>query len=214
MLPAPKAALERTEKKYYDQLIQSVFEPECADAGSHSIVAISSVSAGAGASFVTREIGLELARYEEGKVAIVDADRLQTITKSELEKWLKLAEAAGTGLFCLKNEVNVPGGEPTKAHRNADSWRKDAKFRRECLQLLGARFKYVLIDCHVAGASAALTKMAKLLDGVVLVASAGQTRKDEIYRAERIVEAAQGKILGLILNKRTYPIPGWLYRRI
>lgn len=214
MLPAPKAALEQTDKNCYDQLIQSVFEADRADTGSHSIVAISSVSAGAGASFVIREIGFELARYEDGKVAIVDADRLQTITKPELEKWLKLGEVAGTGLFWLKNEPNFSSDEPKKARRNADSWRKDAKFRRECLQLLGARFKYVLIDCHVAGTSAALTAMAKLVDGVVLVASAGQTRKDEIYRAERIVEAAQGKILGLILNKRTYPIPGWLYRRI
>ena len=45
------------------------------------------------------------------------------------------------------------------------------------------------------------------MDGVVIVAAAGQTRRDEIRRAGRVVEMAQGKVLGYVLNKRKYPVP-------
>lgn len=214
MLPAPKAALVKADNSYYDGLVQEVFEPACSEVGKASIVAFSSISAGAGASFVVQEIASELARYEDGKVAVVDARRLQTITEPELEQWLKLGKAAESGLFWLKNETESYAGGITKPRKIVISRQSDAKFRKECLRLLGKHFKYVLIDCHTVGNSPALTAMAKLVDGIVLVASAGQTRRDEIYRAERIVEAAQGKVLGLILNKRKYPIPGWLYGRI
>ena len=214
MLPAPKAALVEVGNSYYDGLLQGVFEPACSEAGKASIVAFSSISAGAGASFVVQEIASELARYEDGKVAIIDAERLQSITKPELEKWLKLGDAAESGLFWLKNEIERSAGDITKARKKVTFRQGDGKFRQECLRLLGKHFKHVLIDCHTVGNSPALTATAKLVDGIVLVASAGQTRRDEIYRAERIVEAAQGKVLGLILNKRKYPIPGWLYKRI
>jgi len=52
------------------------------------------------------------------------------------------------------------------------------------------------------------------VDGVAVVVAAGQTRRDEILNAQRTIEQAGGKFLGFVLNKRRYPVPEWLYRRL
>jgi protein-tyrosine kinase len=214
MLPAPKTAVTKADKGYYDQVVHSIFQPGDSEAKNTSIIAFSSVSAGAGTSFVVQEIGLELARYERGRVAIVDVYRLQTISKPDLQEWARLCAASESELFWLKTDTATLDKDKTKSGKKATLWQRDVTFRRSCLQLLREHFSYVLIDCHSVNSPTTLTVMAKLVDGVVLVTSAGQTRCDEIRRAEQVVEMAQGNILGLVLNKRKYPIPGWLYERI
>jgi protein-tyrosine kinase len=214
MLPAPKTAVTKADNGYYDQVVHSIFQPGDSETRKNSIIAFSSVSARAGVSFVVREIGLELARYERGRVAIIDVHRLQTISKPDLQEWARLCAASESGLSWLKSDTESSDQDKTKSGKKATLWQSDVVFRRSCLQLLREHFNYVLIDCHSVNSPTTLTVMAKLVDGVVLVASAGQTRCDEIRRAEQVVEIAHGNILGLVLNKRKYPIPGWLYGRI
>jgi Mrp family chromosome partitioning ATPase len=48
----------------------------------------------------------------------------------------------------------------------------------------------------------------------VIVVEAGESRRDEILNAQRTIEASGGKFLGFVLNKRRYPVPGWLYKRL
>ena len=52
------------------------------------------------------------------------------------------------------------------------------------------------------------------VDGVAVVVEAGQTRREEILNAQRTIENAGGKFLGFVLNKRRYPVPEWLYKRL
>jgi len=215
MLPPPKAAVRNNEDAaYYDQLIHGVFQPGHLQENKSSVIAFTSASTGAGASMVAQEIGLELARYEQERTAIIDVRRLQTISKPDLEKWAKLCAATGTGLSYLKDEVEIPVNGKLKSRKKATPWQGDVAFRQGCLQLLRKYFNHVLIDCHSVNSPTVLTVMAKLVDGVVVVVSAGQTRREEIQRAEQVVEMAQGKVLGFVLNKRRYPVPGWLYGKL
>jgi hypothetical protein len=43
---------------------------------------------------------------------------------------------------------------------------------------------------------------------------ADRTQKEQLSYAERTVESAKGKILGLVFNKRSYLVPDWLSRRM
>jgi Mrp family chromosome partitioning ATPase len=52
------------------------------------------------------------------------------------------------------------------------------------------------------------------VDGVAVVVEAGQTRRGEILNAQRTIENAGGEFLGFVLNKRRYPVPEWLYKRL
>lgn len=214
MLPAPKPVAAEADSGCYDQLVHSIFQPDHSEAKTNFVVAFTSVSAKAGTTFTVQKIGSELARYEGIKVAIIDAHRLQTISKQDLEKWIRLCAATDSGFFWLKDDVDTLDNRRTKSRRTATRWQRDVKFRHDCLQLLGKHFKHVLIDCHSVNTPNTLTVMAEVVDGVVLIAAAGQTRRNEIHRAERVVEMAKGRILGLILNKRKYPVPDWLYGRI
>jgi len=56
--------------------------------------------------------------------------------------------------------------------------------------------------------------LASSVDGVVVVVEAGQSRREEITNAQRTIEQAGGKFLGFVLNKRRYPVPEWLYKRL
>ncbi len=52
------------------------------------------------------------------------------------------------------------------------------------------------------------------VDGVVLVVRAGHTRREVVQHAAEQIRLHGGKILGVVLNRRRYVIPNFLYRRL
>jgi Mrp family chromosome partitioning ATPase len=48
----------------------------------------------------------------------------------------------------------------------------------------------------------------------VLVLKANSTRKDRARNAVRDLQAAKVKVLGAVLNQRTFPIPDKLYNKL
>src|SRR5689334_20165674 len=122
MLPAAKAAVMDDDVDYYGQLIHGVFKPGNLPVEKAPIIVFASASKEAGTSFITREIGLELARYGKGRIAIIDARRLQSISKSDLEMWAKLCATAESGVSWLKTEAEVPVNNKPSSRKKASSW--------------------------------------------------------------------------------------------
>jgi Mrp family chromosome partitioning ATPase len=52
------------------------------------------------------------------------------------------------------------------------------------------------------------------VDGVIMVVESGKTREQVAVRAKKELEEAGGKVLGVVLNKRKFHIPEWIYRRL
>jgi Mrp family chromosome partitioning ATPase len=75
-------------------------------------------------------------------------------------------------------------------------------------------FDCVLIDCPSLESSLDVLRIAPASDGVVIVVEAGRTSREQLARASQVVREAKGTLLGFVLNKRRYPIPGWLYRML
>ena len=76
------------------------------------------------------------------------------------------------------------------------------------------RFQYVVIDAPpLQGYPESLVLSGKA-DGVILVVEAEKTRKQNALWAKQQIESAGGRLLGVVLNKRKYYIPKWLYERI
>jgi polysaccharide biosynthesis transport protein len=73
---------------------------------------------------------------------------------------------------------------------------------------------HVLIDAPAVNVNAAAQALGAITDGVLLVTRAGATRREAIAEAKKRIELAQGRLIGLVLNMRTFPVPGWLYRRM
>ncbi len=79
---------------------------------------------------------------------------------------------------------------------------------------LREKFDYVLIDSAAVGVNPETSTLSDMVDAVVLVVRHGGTRREVVRRAKDLVERAGGKILGVVLNKRKFPIPEFLYRRL
>jgi protein-tyrosine kinase len=97
---------------------------------------------------------------------------------------------------------------------------------RECLNLLNcdrmkeriaelrSAFDYVLIDAPPLNSYADAMVFGRLADGVVLVLEANATRREAALRVAESLQATRIPVLGAVLNKRTFPIPSALYKRI
>jgi capsular exopolysaccharide synthesis family protein len=79
---------------------------------------------------------------------------------------------------------------------------------------LRSNFEYVLIDAAPVGVYPECVVLCDKVDGVVLVVRYGSTRREIVKRAKEIITRADGKVLGVVLNRRTFPIPEFLYRKI
>ena len=82
------------------------------------------------------------------------------------------------------------------------------------LQYAKDQFHTVFIDIPPLLESPEGISLCKLCDAVVLVVRAGKTRWHAVRDARRLLELSGVNVLGGVLNKRQYPIPDWLYRKI
>jgi hypothetical protein len=89
-------------------------------------------------------------------------------------------------------------------------WRANRSYRKQFLDMLRDRFSYILLDCPSLKESKDILGLTRLVDGFVLVVEANKTSKGQLAHLERTIGNAGGKIFGSLLNKRTYPVPGWL----
>jgi capsular exopolysaccharide synthesis family protein len=77
---------------------------------------------------------------------------------------------------------------------------------------LKAEFDYVLLDGPPVNLYVDATLLGRLAEGIVLVLGANSTRREAARKAKESLESAKVRLLGAVLNKRTFPIPEALYR--
>ena len=104
----------------------------------------------------------------------------------------------------------LPSGEaPVGAQRITVSDRM--RFRVTELRKL---FDYVLIDAPPIGSCSDALLFGQVVDGFVLIVEANLTRRENARIAKETIDSAHVKLLGVILNNRTFPIPESLYRKL
>ena len=80
------------------------------------------------------------------------------------------------------------------------------------LEDMTKRADYVLIDCPPVQQSGFAAVVGRHADGMFLVIEAGRTSRTEIQGALTSLSLHSVPVLGLVLNKRKYPIPKAIYR--
>ncbi len=76
---------------------------------------------------------------------------------------------------------------------------------------LRAEFDYVLIDAPPLARYGDALALGKFTDGMIMILEANSTRREVAVTVSENLRAAGIKILGAVLNKRTFPIPERLY---
>jgi Mrp family chromosome partitioning ATPase len=79
---------------------------------------------------------------------------------------------------------------------------------------LRAEFDYVLIDAAAISYCNDATVLACATDGLVLVLKANSSRRESARKAIHDLRAAKARVLGAVLNQRTFPIPQSIYNRL
>ena len=196
--------------------------------GSHNLragaaLAFASASTGDGAGKVAQLFAAELARHTARRTLVIDSKRLQGLG---VEDYLQMPWNCNP--TNVDNLWMLPAQRSKRRHGRED--RGDCSNRSFLMRVpkdgeevdtgLGAvdalrvSFDNILIDCGSVADSTDAAMLGASVDGVVVVVDAGESRRDEIINAQRMIEAAGGKFLGFVLNKRRYPVPEWLYRRL
>jgi protein-tyrosine kinase len=75
-------------------------------------------------------------------------------------------------------------------------------------------FDYTIFDAAPLPSFAESRVLCKKVDGVVLVIESGKIRKQVAQRAIKELEDAGARILGVVVNRRKYYIPDWIYKRL
>jgi capsular exopolysaccharide synthesis family protein len=73
---------------------------------------------------------------------------------------------------------------------------------------------WVLFDSSPINTCNDAVALSSEVDGVVLVVRAEKTRWEAAEHAAQKLKNAGGNIVGVVLNGRRMPIPGWIYRRL
>lgn len=116
-----------------------------------------------------------------------------------------IVQPASNGAFDV---VHVGESDPVKIQVNLD--------RTFPMLLQKALLKYdtVLVDSPPVVGSPEVPPMTAAVDGVVLVVRAGKTKREVVQRSLDMIGQFDAHVLGLVLNRKKYYIPDFIYRRL
>lgn len=192
-------------------------------------IAVTSSHKREGVSTVSANLAITLARRTRQPVLLVDAalhaPSVHRTFRAELSPGLaeKLLDADSNGMQSsdVPNlSVLTAGYTGERAYRGARGVTKHAVFdlfARDFGRLLGEwkrKYRYVVIDLPAVGELSLVPHLASECDGALLVVAADGRRWQVVRHAKDQLDASGAKLLGVVLNKRRYAIPGWLYRTL
>ncbi|MFH1313602.1 MAG: CpsD/CapB family tyrosine-protein kinase [Candidatus Eisenbacteria bacterium] len=185
---------------------------------SSRVLLVSSSIAGEGTTETVVGLGLTLAVVLGRKTAIVDCNShhpdLHTrfgTPKEGLNEYLQGEIPIERALV----NTTVPNLHVMPLGENFDTLTSyDEGDLEKFVTALREKFDYVLVDSAPVGVNPESVALCDKVDAVVLVVKHGKTRREVVMRTREIIERAGGKLLGVVFNKRTFPIPDFVYRRL
>ncbi len=179
------------------------------------VIAFTSAVSGEGVSYVTESFATELAGRTKKLTIITDVDTLQKIDifhSQQLPRYCCKTDIPYLHVLKSDDDQFDDFGESQALASTSAGSELDQGISN--LQTLRHMYDYVLVDCPSIKESGDAAYIASAVDGVVLVVSAENTRKEQVRNALNTIEMAEANVLGCVLNKRRYPIPNWIYKRI
>jgi Mrp family chromosome partitioning ATPase len=85
---------------------------------------------------------------------------------------------------------------------------------KERIAELRSEFDFLIFDVPPLNLYADAMVLGRMVDGALLVLEANETRRESALRVAEILRGAKIPVLGAVLNSRTFPIPGSLYKRL
>jgi len=213
-----RSDLESISREEEIKLVHRIFPAggQC----SPQIVLFSAVESDAGCASISIRTAEILAGRGDGSVCVVDAN----FQLSCLHHYFGIDNSKGLAEAVLGS---LPIQDFLQKHPEANLWilpcgaaagqlrfsGVNDRLRSRMAELRG-QFKYVVIHSSPLDLDSASILLSRWTDGVVMVVEADTTRRATARRMKQDLEAANVRILGVVLNNRTFSIPEVLYRRL
>jgi Mrp family chromosome partitioning ATPase len=214
---APTLELDGMAREEISKLVQRLFQMP--DKTTRHVV-FTSMESGDGCSWICSRVGEILAGQVAGSICLVDCSlRAPSLHRQfKVENHYGLADAlSGDGpIRQYAQQLSRPnlwllsGGainEGSQVLLTSDRMRAR-------IAELRAEFNYVLMDVASFNVCNHAMIFGGLSDGVVLVLKANSTRRDATREVMQQLEASKVRLLGAVLNQRTFPIPERIYNKL
>jgi Mrp family chromosome partitioning ATPase len=211
-------AMESSELAELAKVVQRVFL--LPNGNPPRTVVFTSSEPGDGSSWICARVGEILASQVASSVCLVDAN-LQSPTLHE-----QFSVPNHHGLSdALRHSGSIRGYISQLSRRNlallscgSEGKESQGLVASDRMRLrineLREEFEYILIDCPSMSMSNEAIAVGSAADGVVLVLKANSTRKDRARSAVQDLNNAKVRVLGAVLNQRTFPIPDSIYNKL
>ena len=184
---------------------------------SPKVVLFAGAESGSGCSSICAGAAEALAAHVEDPVCLVDSN----LRYPSLHLCLGMENTKGLGealvnLDSVREYVRRPAGDgPWLLSGGLNSSPLSSVINSSRLASrvaeLRQEFRYILMDSPPVNVYSDAIALGQSADGVILVLSANSTRKEAGRKAKESFEMAGARVLGAVLNNRTYPIPQSVY---
>jgi len=214
----PEFDMDPAQRDELTKMVQRVFlsgGPEAA-----RVVTFCGLELGGDSGWICSRAAEILASLVAGSICVVDAN----LREPGLHRYFGVEEA-GSGLTNALQQNDPINSLVRRIHENlwllscgdqAEEWTAllGSDRTRARIQELRADFDYVLIDAPAVNPGNDVIALGKSSEGVVMVLKANESRKEVARKAVKEFANAGVKVLGAVLNNRTFPIPDKIYRRL
>ncbi|HEX8322542.1 MAG TPA: hypothetical protein VF595_01395 [Tepidisphaeraceae bacterium] len=172
------------------------------------------------ASAIADRLEASMALSVDDRVLLIDADlaepsqhRLLGAGENPgLGDWLMIATDTEAGIDSFVHDTShprlslLPGGRSSGAARLLD---RTDRLLIEATQT----HRHVVMDLPPLSTTPTALRLAAKCHAVLLVVECGNLHQEVVRRSVRALQAAGANVAGVVLNKRRFPIPDWLYER-
>jgi len=183
------------------------------------VLAIYGSQPGEGTSTVSRELAIALSRSPTNNILLIDGTSGKSNQAGHFDtKFVESLWSTARGAPIRTVRLTLPrGGAVDLAGLlidDADDAEVDLRLLPQLFNRLRNVFNVIIVDCPPVLSAAGYVSASALADSCLLVVEADRTRVPVVRRAMEEIEAAGGKLQGVVLNKRKHYIPSWIYRRL
>ena len=185
------------------------------------VLFLTAANSGDGISTSALALARQLSQMSSGLVLLVDASQ----SAHSLSQQLGLHKERGFRDLLFQRESTPPLQDcivqvPSQPFHLLPSGRQlrgehlTPEQLRPLLKALGQAYRFVVIDGDPVYSAGDTLVIATLVDGVVLVVRAEDTRWEVAQAASQRLTQAGAKLVGSIFNGRKYYMPKWLYNNL
>lgn len=172
------------------------------------------------ASAIADRLEASLPLHPDDRVLLIDSD----LEEPTLHRLMSMPDGPGLGEWLSISHVDAP---PLTTYTHATSHPRLSLMptggassltrmldRMDLLIDESTRnFRHVVIDLPPVSSTPTTLRLAAKCNAVLLVVECGNLHQEVVRRSVRALQAAGANVAGVVLNKRRFPIPDWLYER-